>query len=207
MPEHQIVRSLHRTCSWALQFAGTARAGVPNGFVSILTTILLGTSSVGSANAEVKSVAPNGFEVVDTATIQAPPERVYAALGEIGRWWSSAHTFSKDAANLSLDLKAGGCFCERLKDGGSVQHLLVVYASPGQGLRLRGALGPLQMEGVDGTLAWALKPSEGGTTVTQSYVVGGYIRGGMDIWAPRVDKMLHEQLDRLQRFAEAKPLN
>jgi uncharacterized protein YndB with AHSA1/START domain len=143
---------------------------------------------------------------MDTATVQAPPERVYAALGEIGQWWSSDHTVSKDAANLSLDLKAGGCFCERLKGGGSVQHLLVVYASPGQVCDC-GALGPLQMEGVDGTLAWALKSSEGGTTVTQSYVVGGYIRGGMDIWAPRVDKVLHEQLDRLQRFAEAKPLN
>jgi hypothetical protein len=97
--------------------------------------------------------------------------------------------------------------CERLKDGGSVQHLIVVYAAPGEGLRLRGALGPLQMEGVDGTLAWALKPSEGGTNVMQSYVVGGYIRSGMDNWAPKVDGVLHEQLDRLRRFVEAKPLN
>ena len=175
--------------------------------IRVLTGILLAAASAGAAQAEVKSVAPNGFEVVDTVTIQAPPEWVYAALGEIARWWSPAHTFSRDAANLSLDLKAGGCFCERLKDGGSVQHLLVVYAAPGQGLRLRGALGPLQMEGVDGTLAWALKPIEGGTNVTQSYVVGGYIRSGMDQWAPRVDGVLHEQLDRLKRFAEAKPLN
>ena len=140
-------------------------------------------------------------------TIHAPPEQVYAALGKIGQWWSSPHTFSRDATNLSLDLKAGGCFCERLKDGGSVQHLIVVYAAPAEGLRLRGALGPLQMEGVGGTLAWALKPSEGGTNLTQSYVVGSYIRSGMDNWAPKVDGVLHEQLDRLQRFVEAKPLN
>jgi uncharacterized protein YndB with AHSA1/START domain len=140
-------------------------------------------------------------------TIHAPPEQVYAALGKIGQWWSSPHTFSRDATNLSLDLKAGGCFCERLKDGGSVQHLIVVYAAPAEGLRLRGALGPLQMEGVDGTLAWALKPSEGGTNLTQSYVVGGYIRSGMDNWAPKVDGVLHEQLDRLRRFIEAKPLD
>jgi hypothetical protein len=38
----------------------------------------------GQAVAEVKSVAANSFEVVTTATIAAPPERVYAALGEIG---------------------------------------------------------------------------------------------------------------------------
>jgi hypothetical protein len=110
----------------------------------------------GQAAAEVKSVAANGFEVATTATIAAPPDRVYAALGEIGRWWSSSHTFSRDAANLRMELRAGGCFCEQLKDGGSVQHLQVIYAAPGIGLRLRGALGPLQMEGVDGTLSWAL---------------------------------------------------
>jgi hypothetical protein len=29
----------------------------------------------------------------------------------------------------------------------------------------------------------------------------------MDTWAPRIDKVLHEQLDRLQHFVEAKPAN
>jgi uncharacterized protein YndB with AHSA1/START domain len=158
----------------------------------------------GPATAEVKSATPNGFEVVSIATIAAAADRVYSALGEVGHWWSPSHTFSRDAANLSIELHAGGCFCERLKDGGSVQHLQVVYAAPGEGLRLRGALGPLQMEGVDGTLAWTLKPAEGGTSVTQSYVVGGYIRGGMEQWAPRVDRVLDEQLQRLKSFLEGK---
>ena len=63
------------------------------------------------------------------------------------------------------------------------------------------------MEGVDGTFAWALKPAEDGTNLTQSYVVGGYIRSGMDQWAPKVDRVLHEQLDRLKHFVEGKPLN
>jgi uncharacterized protein YndB with AHSA1/START domain len=156
----------------------------------------------GPASAEVKSATPTGFEVVTMTTISAPADRVYAALGEVGRWWSPTHTFSRDAANLSLELRAGGCFCERLKDGGAVQHLLVVYAAPDEGLRLRGALGPLQMEGVDGTLSWTLKSAEGGTSLTQSYIVGGYIRGGMEAWAPRVDRVLDEQLQRLKSFVE-----
>ena len=171
-----------------------------------LASLMFALGVVGPAAAEVKSAAPNGFEVATTLMIAAPPDRVYSAFGEIGHWWSSSHTFSRDAANLSLELRAGGCFCERLKDGGSVQHLQVVYAAPGQGLRLRGALGPLQMEGVDGTLAWTLKPVEGGTSVTQSYVVGGYIRSGMEQWAPRVDRVLDEQLQRLKNFVEGKPL-
>ena len=165
---------------------------------------LILVSADGAAFAEVKSVTPNGFEVVSMATVTAPPDRVYAALGEVGRWWSPTHTFSRDAANLSMELRAGGCFCERLKDGGTVQHLQVVYAAPGEGLRLRGALGPLQTEGVDGTLSWTLKPAEGGTSVTLSYVVGGYIRSGMEQWAPRVDRVLDEQLQRLKSFIAGK---
>ncbi len=160
----------------------------------------------GPAAAEVKSVTSNGFEAASAATIAAPPARVYAALGEVGRWWSPAHTFSRDAANLSLDLRAGGCFCEKLKNGGSVEHLVVVYAAPGVGLRLRGALGPLQAEGVDGALSWTFKPAAGGTSVAQSYVVGGYIRGGMEQWAPRVDQVLDEQLQRLKSYVEGKAL-
>jgi uncharacterized protein YndB with AHSA1/START domain len=166
--------------------------------------LVLALAVTGPAAAEVKSTTPNGFEVVSIVTIAAPADRVYSALGEVGHWWSPSHTFSRDAANLSIELRAGGCFCERLKDGGSVQHLQVVYAAPGEGLRLRGALGPLQMEGVDGTLAWTLKPAEGGTSVTQSYVVGGYIRGVMEQWAPRVDRVLDEQLQRLKSFVEGK---
>ena len=129
--------------------------------VGCLTGFALLATLVHPVEAEVKSVTSNGFEVAETVTVQASTERVFAALGEVSRWWSSSHTFSRDAANLSLDLKAGGCFCERLKDGGSVEHLLVVYAAPGAGLRLRGALGPLQMEGVDGTLAWTLNRRKG----------------------------------------------
>ena len=168
--------------------------------------LLLASAVAGPALGEVKSVASDGFEVESAVTIAAPPDRVYSALGEIGLWWSSSHTFSHDAANLSIELHAGGCFCERLKDGGSVAHMVVVYAAPGVGLRLRGALGPLQAEGVDGALSWTLKPAEGGTSVTQSYVVGGYIRGGMEPWAPRVNRVLDEQLQRLKSFVEGKSL-
>jgi len=169
-----------------------------------LAPLMLVIAGVGPALAEVKSVTSNGFEVASAATISAPPDRVYAALGDIGRWWSPSHTFSRDAANLSIELRAGGCFCEKLKNGGSVEHLTVVYAAPGVGLRLRGALGPLQAEGVDGALSWTLKPAPGGTAVALDYVVGGYIRGGIEQWAPRVDRVLDEQLQNLKNYVEGK---
>jgi hypothetical protein len=80
-----------------------------------LAPLTLVIAIAGPASADVKSVASNGFEVASAATIAAPPDRVYAALGEVGRWWSPSHTFSRDAANLSIELRAGGCFCEKLR--------------------------------------------------------------------------------------------
>ena len=36
------------------------------------------------AGAEVKSSAPNGFEIIETVSIKAPAKQVYGALGKIG---------------------------------------------------------------------------------------------------------------------------
>ena len=58
--------------------------------------------------AAVTDAQPNGFEVVETAQIAAPPTAVYAAIGRFGDWWSSVHSYSHDAKNYHLDLKAGG---------------------------------------------------------------------------------------------------
>lgn len=148
------------------------------------------------AAAEVKSATPDGFEVESRVTVPASPAEAYAALGRIGEWWNPAHTYSGKATNLRLDLKAGGCFCETTEGGGTIEHLRVVYAQPGIMLRLQGGLGPLQAEGVAGTLTWTLKPVAGGTEIVQSYVVGGYVRGGAEKLASPVDQVMREQLER-----------
>ena len=155
------------------------------------------------AHAEVKSATDAGFEVSRTAIINATPAQVYRALGVPSRWWSKAHTYSGDARNLSLTLTAGGCFCEIIPvDRASVEHARVVYAKPGKLLRVQGGFGPLQSEGVTGTLTWALKAVPGGTEVTQNYVVGGYIRGGAKNFAAPVDQVLGEQLSGLKTYLE-----
>jgi len=131
-----------------------------------LAAVTVALAVAGPASAEVKSVTANGFEVVTIATIAAPADRVYMPRSAKSATGGTPLTPSRAMPLISAWSCAGGCFCERLKDGGSVQHLQVVYAAPGQGLRLRGALGPLQTEGVEGTLGWTLKPGEGGTNVT-----------------------------------------
>ena len=157
----------------------------------------------GPAAAAIVDAQPGGFQVRSEAVIAATPDKVYAALVQPGLWWSSEHTYSHDARNLTLDAKAGGCWCETLPSGGSAQHMRVVYADPGKALRVAGGLGPLQGLGVQGVLTWSLKPRpEGGVTVTQSYVVGGYAPGGLAALAAPVDQVLGGQLARLKAYVE-----
>src|SRR5437762_8669904 len=116
--------------------------------------------------------------------------------------WDPAHTFSHDAHNLSMDAKPGGCFCERLPDGGGVQHMSVVYASPGKLLRLTGAIGPLQEAALAGTMTWNLLQAGGGTTVELTYTAGGFRAGGFRDIPTVVDGVLRGQLARLKALVE-----
>ena len=154
------------------------------------------------AAAAVVFATPAGFEVRHEVTVSAPPERAFAAIVAVGRWWSDAHTYSGKAANLTIDPRPGGCFCETLADGG-VEHMRVVYVDRGRALRLTGGLGPLQAEGVSGALTWTVAATDKGSKVSLSYVVGGYARGGMEPLAPLVDTVLGEQVARYAAYVGA----
>jgi uncharacterized protein YndB with AHSA1/START domain len=153
-------------------------------------------------SAEIVTAVANGFEIHETAHTSASPDKVYAALLLPAQWWNPDHTFSGNAANLSLDARAGGCWCETLPDGGSVEHLRVVYVSPGKFLRLRGALGPFQGLAVDGVMTWSVKSVVDGTDISFTYVVGGYAKDGLAGMAGMTDKVLGGQVERLKKFVE-----
>ena len=152
---------------------------------------------------DVIEQAANGFTSRNSASMSAPIDEVYDALvNELPAWWDAAHTYTGDARNLSLNATAGGCFCEQLPGGGSVQHLEVVYVEPDRILRFRGGLGPLQALGVDGSLTFSLEPAGDETQVTLTYAVGGYYPGGLDTLAAPVDSVLKGQLASLKSFVE-----
>jgi len=169
---------------------------------AVLIAAAMTSALASAASAEVVDAQANGFEVRQAVHIAAPPTRVYEALTQIGHWWNSEHTYSRDASHLTLEALAGGCFCEALPGGGSVAHMRVVLAQPGKALRLEGALGPLQGTGVTGHLTWALAPKDGGTDLVQTYVVGGYVKGGLNALAGPVDAVLGDQAARLKRWVE-----
>lgn len=162
------------------------------------TALILCTLLAIPVSGEVIESTAAGFSVRNTAPIKASPATVYAALTEkVAGWWDPVHTFSHDAHNLSLDARPGGCFCERLPDGGGVQHMSVVYASPGKTLRLTGAIGPLQEAAAVGTMTWNLSETGDGTTVELTYTIGGF----RDL-PTVVDGVLRGQLTRLKAFVE-----
>jgi uncharacterized protein YndB with AHSA1/START domain len=167
---------------------------------SVAIALLLAVAD--QARATVVDVGPNGFTLKVTAHVSAPPNKLYSALIKPASWWDSEHTFSGAAANLTLDAKAGGCWCEKLPHGGSAMHMTVVLADPGKMLRLRGALGPFQGLGVEGVMTLALKSLADGTELSLTYALGGYNKEGFDFWAQGADGVLADQVSRLKLLLE-----
>jgi uncharacterized protein YndB with AHSA1/START domain len=170
--------------------------------IRIVLGVLCAASLAGSAAAEVVGKSPAGFQTRVVTEIAAPPAKVWAALGQMPRWWSPSHTYSGKAENLSFKAESGACFCERLPGGGSVLHATVVMAMPEQTLRLSGGLGPLQGEAAAATWTFVLKSSATGTTLTQTMAIGGWSPNGLDALAAPVDGVLSQQQARLKRFVE-----
>jgi uncharacterized protein YndB with AHSA1/START domain len=159
--------------------------------------------SIG-VRAEVQNTREGFFSTKSVILVDVVPAVAWRALTRIPDWWDPAHTWSGLARNLSLDARAGGCFCEKLKDGGSVQHARVVFAQPGQLLRLDGALGPLQDMPVTGVLTFTLAPDGPGTRITMTYQVAGAMSLESSKLAPLVDQVMSGQFERLRSFANTK---
>jgi hypothetical protein len=166
---------------------------------AILAAVL--ATIAGVARAEVTAEADAGFTTRNVVEVAARADKVFAALGQVGRWWNPAHSYSGKAENLTLELKPGGCFCEALP-GGGVRHATVAMVMPPSTLRLDGALGPLQAEGVSGALTFELKPKGESVEVVQTYRVGGGAPGLSKAYAAIVDQVLAEQLTRFERYVE-----
>jgi len=155
-----------------------------------------------TSRAEVTAQSAAGFISQHELVVMGSPARVYQALtAEIGNWWDATHSYSGVAANFSMQASAGGCFCERLAEGGSVEHMRVVFAQPGKLLRLAGGLGPLQGMGVSGSMDFELEAvDETQTRLNYRYTVSGYAPGGLDLFANPVDRVQLDQLERLAAY-------
>ena len=165
--------------------------------------VLLGIAA--PAGAEVVTASNNGFEIQHRINLVVEPEVAMAAFSDIPQWWDPEHTYSGDSANLSLTLRAGSCFCERLPDGGGIEHMRVIYVDPGKRAVLIGSLGPLLFEATTGVMDVQVKSAAGGSQLTINYKVAGFANGGADKMAAAVDQVLAAQLKRYRAYATAQP--
>ncbi len=166
-------------------------------------------STAFAAKAEVVEASDGHFITRAEAVVEATPTETWLALISPARWWSSEHTWSADAANLTLTPQAGGCFCERIPEvdepgrftlEGSVEHMRVIQAYPEVALRMQGALGPLQSEPVTGILTIAISEGEAGTKIVWEYNVGGAMRYPVPVISSAVDGVMNLQLSRLSEM-------
>ena len=171
----------------------------------LLATLLLATLLLArGAAAKVSDSAAHGFTVKHVLETPAAAPQVYEFMTTgVHEWWNGSHSWSGDAANLYVRAEPGGCFCERLPGGGGVEHLRIIFLSPGAEIRFDGALGPLQNLAVQGRMIWKIEALEEGSIVTFIYRVHGYLAGGFEGLAPAVDGVIGEQLNRLGERLQA----
>lgn len=154
------------------------------------------------ARAEVAAAAPDGFSISQNVDVAAAPDRVWRDLLRIGSWWEDTHTYSGAARNMTLEPRAGGCFCERWR-GGEVEHARVVaLLREERTLRLAGGLGPLQDMALEAALTYVVTAHEDGARISLTYNVNGSSLSNLAAVAPSVDRVLAIQLARLKRYAE-----
>lgn len=186
---------------------GTCRPSpVPaGGFVAGLTLLLAMSTGAAVVRAEVKDSSPTGFTVENTRVVPADATAAFKALVEsVDRWWPKDHTWWGREGTLSIEGRAGGCFCERAGSR-EAMHMLVTFVDEGRTLRMTGGLGPLQGMGLHGALEFRFAPAkEGGTAITLYYRAGGYAPDDLRSLAQVVDKVQGLQLDGLATFLGAR---
>ncbi len=151
-------------------------------------------------HAEVKDASASGFTIENSAVVPVDPSTAWQALvGNVDSWWPKDHTWWGRTSKLTIDARAGGCFCEVAGDR-QAQHMQVVFVDPPKLLRMRGGLGPLQGMGLSGVLEWRMTAVEGGTRIALWYRAGGYAPDDLGKLAAGVDAVQALQLGGLAKY-------
>ena len=164
-----------------------------------------GLLAASPASASVVGASEHGFEIQNSVNLVIPQQQAFAAFGQVGQWWNKSHTYSGDASRMSLQMRAGGCFCEPLDNGGGIEHMRVTFIQPGERIVLTGSLGPLLYEATAGVMDVKFERIAGGSRVTMNYRAAGFAKGGAAAMAPLVDQVLAEQMKRYRVYAAAAP--
>ena len=148
------------------------------------------------AGAEVESSSATHYLLRHEGHSSLSPQALWDRLIVPSSWWSPSHSYSGDANNLSLDLRAGGVWLESW-DGGEVMHGRVLLVQEPQVLRLEAPFGPLQ--GLGAYVVWtiSLSADDEGTRVEFVESASGPVSANLEAIAPAVDGVKTEAMLRL----------
>lgn len=171
-------------------------------------TVAVALTQASVARAEVRAVERESFSIHHEQDVAASPDAVFAALSQPGAWWNPEHSWSGDTQRFSLEPRAGGCWCESLPNGGSVEHGRIISYDPGRRLIvMQSLLGPLQTMAIAGRLSWRVEPVEGEparSRIAWTYQVAHVPTGNPAqdaALAAGVDAVMREQMGRLAMHA------
>lgn len=178
----------------------TGSRAIARSIANVAVVACLSLATAGVADAEVRDQSPSGFTIENSQLVPVDAMTAWAALvDDVGRWWPQDHTWWGDASKLSIQARAGGCFCE-IDGDRQAAHMTVSFVDPGKTLRMTGGLGPLQGMGFSGALEWRLVAAEGGTRITLYYRAGGYSPEDISAFVPVIDRVQGAQLGGLADY-------
>ncbi|MEJ6789337.1 hypothetical protein BrevBR_07270 [Brevundimonas sp. BR2-1] len=155
--------------------------------------------SAAPATAEVVARTADSFTLRYAVGAEVAPEDIGPSLTDLPKWWDSAHTYSGSAANLSLDLTPGGCWCEKLADGTEFDHGRTVSVAP-DGFVFSAPFGPLRGKTTKAELTVTWPGANRGWTPTWTMVVEGPGTGAM---ADGVDAVMGAGYQRWLHYLES----
>ena len=165
--------------------------------MKIIVLILILFTATAS-QAEVTEVSEQHFVISINTTIDVPSSKVYEQFIDIGEWWQDSHTWFGDATKMTIEAKAGGCFCERNGEQQAL-HMTISQINPGKSIHMTGGLGPLSSLAVNGYMTWTFEVTEDNTTSLKlNYRVTGFVNQKTEDWAKAVDGVLMQQVGNLE---------
>ena len=172
--------------------------------ISSTIAALMCLALVSPSDADVVTAVTNGFQIKQKVETDLSTREAWDTfVNDFSKWWDASHSYSQNAANLSIDLKQR-CMFEKLPNDGFVRHLEIVYSQPGTAIRFTGGLGPLQQMGVSGALTVTFTKTDGKTVVELEYNVSGRNDQGLDKFAAAVDNVITAQLQSFARHSKSK---
>ncbi len=161
-----------------------------------VAVLALAVLAANDATAEITEASATHFVLRHEAHSALAADVLWRRLLKPADWWHPDHTYSGNAANLTLEARAGGLWREDW-EGGSVEHGRVVFIKPGEQLRLNAPFGPLLEIGAYTIWTISIRPDGDGSKVVFDEVANAPPSANMEEMAKAVDFVKGEAIRRL----------